>query len=173
MSEERRQGAASAPVPADLLVLGGIVVTMDERRTVLPRGGLAIRDGRIVAVGPRDDIARAHAALEVIDANDDLVIPGLVDGHTHIAMTLFRGLADDLPLHVWLDEDNLVPLYDVVSHLAYAVEAADVRTVLVDGRLVVRDGRLVTADEAEIRRQVRAVAREIGSLRGVSGADGA
>jgi len=455
MSKERRQGATSAPVPADLLVLGGIVVTMDERRTILPCGGLAIRDGRIVAVGPRDDIARAHAAPEVIDADEDLVIPGLVDGHTHIAMTLFRGLADDLPLHVWLerhvwpaerrfihpdtvrlgsrlgvaelltsgvttlcdmyffeddvaaivdelgmrgvlgqaffdgvgtqgltrdetiayakrfvdrwrghprivpalaphapytvtpelyrtlrglaetldvpiithlaetrdedreirarygrspvrhleqlgllgtrlvaahcvwvdaeeidllaasgtgvvhnprsnlklasgiapvpdmlragvrlglgtdgaasnneldllaevqlaallhkgvrldplavpalaalematiggaralrldhlvgslepgkradvvivelDEDNLVPLYDVVSHLAYAVEAADVRTVLVDGRLVVRDGSLVTADEAEIRRQVRAVAREIGSLRGVSG----
>src|SRR5262249_3281836 len=103
MSEERRQGVASAPVPADLLVLGGIVVTMDERRTVLPRGGLAIGDGRIVAVGPRDDIARAHAAPEVIDADDDLIIPGLVDGHTHIAMTLFRGLADDLPLHVWLE----------------------------------------------------------------------
>jgi 5-methylthioadenosine/S-adenosylhomocysteine deaminase len=66
---------------------------------------------------------------------------------------------------VELDQDNLVPLYDVVSHMAYAVEAADVRTVLVDGRLVVRDGKLVTADEAEIRRQVRAVAREIGSLR--------
>src|SRR5262249_28696659 len=103
MSQERRQDAASTPVPADLLVLGGIVVTMDERRTVLPRGGLAIRDGRIVAVGPRDDIARAHVAPEVIDADDALVIPGLVDGHTHIAMTLFRGLADDLPLHVWLE----------------------------------------------------------------------
>jgi len=55
-----------------------------------------------------------------------------------------------------------------VSHLAYAVEASDVRTVLVDGRLVVRDGRLVTGDEVEIRRQVRALAREIGNLRDVS-----
>src|SRR5262245_9215288 len=103
MTEERPQGAASAPVPADLLVLGGIVVTMDERRTILARGGLAIRDGRIVAVGPREDIAHTHAASEVIDADDDLVIPGLVDAHTHIAMTLFRGLADDLPLHIWLE----------------------------------------------------------------------
>ncbi len=98
MSEPQPQG-----VPADLLVLGGIVVTMDERRTILPRGGLAIRDGRIVAVGPRDDVARAHTAPTVIEAEDDLVIPGLVDGHTHIAMTLFRGLADDLPLHTWLE----------------------------------------------------------------------
>src|SRR5215831_12188509 len=54
-----------------------------------------------------------------------------------------------------LDEDNLVPLYDPVSHLAYAVEAADVRTVIVDGRIVLRDGVLTTADEREIRSQVR------------------
>jgi 5-methylthioadenosine/S-adenosylhomocysteine deaminase len=89
--------------PADLLVLGGIVVTMDEHRTILSRGGLATRDGRIAAIGPRDDVARAHTAPTVIDATDDLVIPGLVDGHTHIGRTLFRGLADDLPLHTWLE----------------------------------------------------------------------
>jgi 5-methylthioadenosine/S-adenosylhomocysteine deaminase len=82
---------ASRPVPVDLLVLGGIVVTMDAGRTVLPDGGIAVRDGAIVAVGPRDAIARAHAAATVVDARGDLVIPGLVDGHTHVAMTLFRG----------------------------------------------------------------------------------
>ena len=65
-----------------------------------------------------------------------------------------------------LDEDNLVPLYDPVSHLAYAVEAADVRTVFVDGRVVLRDGMLTTADEREIRSQVRALAIGIGSFRG-------
>jgi len=65
-----------------------------------------------------------------------------------------------------LDEDSLVPLYDPVSHLAYAIEAADVRTVIVDGRLVIDDGILVTADDGEIRRRVRALATEIGSFRG-------
>lgn len=92
-----------ATIRADLLVLGGIVVTMDPARSVLPDGGLAIRDGSIVAVGPREEIARTHVAPTVVDAAGDLVIPGLIDGHTHIAMTLFRGLADDLPLHVWLE----------------------------------------------------------------------
>jgi cytosine/adenosine deaminase-related metal-dependent hydrolase len=53
-----------------------------------------------------------------------------------------------------------------VSHLAYAVEAADIRTVIVDGRIVLRDGMLTTADEREIRRQVRALAMRIGSFRG-------
>ena len=56
-----------------------------------------------------------------------------------------------------LDEDNLVSLYDPVSHLAYAVKAADVRTVVVDGPIVLRDGMLTTTDEREIRSQVRAM----------------
>src|SRR5262245_30909817 len=94
---------ASPTVPVDLLVLGGIVVTMDPGRMVLPDGGIAVRDGAIVAVGSRDAIARAHAAATVVDARGDLVIPGLVDAHTHVPMTLFRGLADDLPLHTWLE----------------------------------------------------------------------
>ena len=53
-----------------------------------------------------------------------------------------------------------------VSHLAYAVEAADLRTVIVDGRIVMRDRVLTTADEREIRRRVRALAIGIGSFRG-------
>ncbi len=93
----------AAPAAVDLLVLGGIVVTMDQARTVLSDGALAIRDGAIVAVGPRADIERTHRAPDVLDAAGDLVIPGLIDGHTHVAMTLFRGLADDLPLHTWLE----------------------------------------------------------------------
>src|SRR5262245_50287552 len=91
------------PAAVDLLILGGIVVTMDARRTILPDGAVAIRDGGIVAVGPRAEIAATYSAPETIDAAGDLVIPGLVDGHTHVAMTLFRGLADDLPLHTWLE----------------------------------------------------------------------
>jgi len=78
---------APPPIPVDLLVLGGI----------------AVRDGAIVSIGPRDAIAGAHAAPKVVDARGDLVIPGLVDGHTHVPMTLFRGLADDLPLQAWLE----------------------------------------------------------------------
>ena len=78
------------------------------------------------------------------------------------------GILDKEAFPGWLtdlDEDNLVPLYDPVSHLAYAVEAADVRTVIVDGRIVLRDGVLTTADEREIRSQVRALAMSIGSFR--------
>jgi 5-methylthioadenosine/S-adenosylhomocysteine deaminase len=62
-----------------------------------------------------------------------------------------------------------VPLYDPVSHLAYAAAAADVRTVLIDGRVVLEDGKLLTLDEAEVRRRVRALAVAIGSRRGTGG----
>ena len=89
---------------ADILVLGGIVVTMDERRTILPDGALALRGDSILALGPRAQVAADYSAATIVDASGCLVIPGLIDAHTHIPMTLFRGLADDLPLHTWLEQ---------------------------------------------------------------------
>jgi 5-methylthioadenosine/S-adenosylhomocysteine deaminase len=97
-------GSTADGAAADILVLGGIVITMDERRTILPDGALAIRGDAIIALGPRAPIAAAHHAATVVDATGCLVIPGLIDAHTHIPMTLFRGLADDLPLHTWLEQ---------------------------------------------------------------------
>jgi 5-methylthioadenosine/S-adenosylhomocysteine deaminase len=91
-------------VAADILVLGGIVVTMDERRSILSGGALALRGDSILALGPREQIAAAYRAASIVDATGCLVIPGLIDGHTHIPMTLFRGLADDLPLNAWLEQ---------------------------------------------------------------------
>ena len=89
---------------ADILVLGGIVVTMDERRTILPDGAMAFRGNSILAIGPRAQITSDYSAETIIDASGCLVIPGMIDAHTHIPMTLFRGLADDLPLHTWLEQ---------------------------------------------------------------------
>jgi 5-methylthioadenosine/S-adenosylhomocysteine deaminase len=87
---------------ADLLVVGGTVVTMDGERHVISDGAIAIAGGRIVAVGLRRDVMGRYSSKEVIDAHGKLVIPGLINGHTHIPMTLFRGLADDLDLQDWL-----------------------------------------------------------------------
>ena len=88
--------------PVDLLVAGGIVVTMDGDRRVLADGAIAINGGRIVAVGPRTEVEAAHRASERIDATGRTVIPGLINGHAHVPMTLFRGLADDQDLDDWL-----------------------------------------------------------------------
>ena len=86
----------------DLIVLGGTIVTMNQTRQLIEDGGIAVKGGRIVAVGPRNEIAGKYTARKIIDASGRVVIPGLINGHTHIPMTLFRGLADDLDLQEWL-----------------------------------------------------------------------
>src|SRR6202789_918873 len=93
---------ASAKDKVDLLVTGGTVVTMDVQRRVIEDGAVAIRGDSIVAVGPRAELERRFEAEQTIDAHGALVMPGLVNGHAHAAMSLFRGLADDLSLDEWL-----------------------------------------------------------------------
>src|SRR5215207_995646 len=86
----------------DLLVLGGTIVTMDQTRRVIPDGGIAVAGGRIVAIGPRADIERDYTSRQKINAGGKVITPGLINGHTHVPMVLFRGLADDLDLQEWL-----------------------------------------------------------------------
>jgi 5-methylthioadenosine/S-adenosylhomocysteine deaminase len=88
----------------DLLVTGGTVVTMDGQRRVIQDGAVAIRGDSIVAVGPRAEIENRFEAAQTIDAHGALVLPGLINGHAHAAMSLFRGLADDLALDEWLQK---------------------------------------------------------------------
>jgi len=89
-------------ITVDLIVKGGTVITMDTARQVIEKGAVAVKAGRIVEVGPAGEVDRRYAARETIDATGRLVVPGLINGHTHIPMTLFRGLADDLDLQDWL-----------------------------------------------------------------------
>src|SRR5437867_13052279 len=86
----------------DLIIRGGTVVTMDGSRRVVEDGGVAVKNGRIVAVSKTADIDRNYAAREVVNANGKVIVPGLINGHTHVPMTLFRGIADDLDLQEWL-----------------------------------------------------------------------
>lgn len=100
-------GRPVAPGPSsgqrtDLLLLGGTVLTMDAEATVIPQGAVAVRDGRILEVGKRSVLQRRYAARRVLDAKGRLVLPGLVNAHTHVAMTLFRGVRDDEDLMTWL-----------------------------------------------------------------------
>ena len=86
----------------DLIVAHGIVVTMDAPRNVYQDGAVAVRGDSIVAVGPRKDIESKFAAAKTIDAHGGLILPGFINGHTHVPMTLFRGLHDDVTLNDWL-----------------------------------------------------------------------
>ena len=89
--------------PIDLLIKGGTVVTLDDEFRVIEHGFVAVRGGRIVAVGDARALRKAgYQAKQVIDATGKAVMPGLVNAHTHLPMTLYRGLADDLDLQEWL-----------------------------------------------------------------------
>jgi 5-methylthioadenosine/S-adenosylhomocysteine deaminase len=87
-----------------LVITGGDVVTMDATRRVISPGAVVVDGADIVAVGKPEDVARRFAAAETIDATGDVVLPGLVNTHTHAPMVMYRGLADDLALMDWLQK---------------------------------------------------------------------
>jgi 5-methylthioadenosine/S-adenosylhomocysteine deaminase len=86
----------------DLIVTGGTVVTMDPARTIHGDGAIVVKGDTIVAVGPRVEVESRYAAVQTIDAKGSLVLPGFINGHTHVPMTLFRGIHDDVTLADWL-----------------------------------------------------------------------
>jgi 5-methylthioadenosine/S-adenosylhomocysteine deaminase len=90
--------------PADWIWSARYLVTMDPQRRVIENGAVAIRGERIVAAGARKDIDRSYQAAGRIDRPDALIAPGLINTHTHAAMSLLRGLADDLSLQEWLEK---------------------------------------------------------------------
>ena len=85
-----------------ILLKNAIVLTMDEQFNRHEPGVVAIRDHSIVATGNESDLLNRYTAEEIIDCGGKIIMPGLINAHTHVPMTLLRGLADDLRLDVWL-----------------------------------------------------------------------
>lgn len=86
------------------LLLCGMVFTMDGENTLIDQGAVAVSGETIVEVGPVDEVRKKYSALEIIEPSGGLIMPGLINVHTHAAMSCMRGLADDLPLMTWLQE---------------------------------------------------------------------
>ncbi|MBJ88457.1 MAG: 5-methylthioadenosine deaminase [Woeseia sp.] len=86
----------------DLIIDGRYVVTMDLENTIISNGSVAIDDGVVIDVGTRKKIHNKYSSPEIIDGSNRVVLPGLINGHGHAAMTLLRGVADDLSLMDWL-----------------------------------------------------------------------
>jgi 5-methylthioadenosine/S-adenosylhomocysteine deaminase len=89
---------------ADLIIRGGTVVTMDGSSRVIDDGAVAITQDRIVAVGTSSEVSARYRATRTINAAGKIVMPGLINTHTHVPMVLFRGIADDLVLMEWLQK---------------------------------------------------------------------
>ena len=88
--------------PSSIILTSQTVITMDADRRILENGALLIEDDMIRDVGSIHELTAKHPSVEVLDLGERLMMPGLVNAHTHVPMSLLRGLADDLRLDVWL-----------------------------------------------------------------------
>jgi cytosine/adenosine deaminase-related metal-dependent hydrolase len=150
---------AQAPLPADILIRNAHLVTMNGEKDVVAGGTLVIRGSQIVAVGG-PDLAKSYAADKVIDAGGDIVMPGMVNTHTHAPMTLFRGLADEVPDRL---ERFIFPLEGTV------VDSENVyRGTLLAAVEMVQGGVTTFADMYYFEDQVALAAAEVG-MRAVAG----
>jgi 5-methylthioadenosine/S-adenosylhomocysteine deaminase len=86
----------------DTLFINALVLTMDQNFSQYLRGAVAVKGDSILAVGNEEELEMEYSAQEIIDCKGKILMPGLINAHTHVPMTLLRGLADDLRLDVWL-----------------------------------------------------------------------
>jgi len=146
----------------DTLVHNGIVVTVNDTFDIFEKGHVGIRNGRIAAAGPLPDGNGLPPARQIVDARGGIIMPGLVNAHTHLPMSLFRGLADDLPLSVWLNE-HIFP-----AEAAYIdADAVGLGTLLSAAEMLL-SGTTACCDGYFLEDHVAAAVQQIG-LRAVLG----
>ena len=153
---------AAALQPVDLVVRDGTVVTMDGQRRVIAHGAVAIGSGRIAAVGTEAEVDAGFRGAQTLDARGGIVIPGLVNAHTHAAMVLFRGIADDLKLMQWL-QDYIFPAEK--NNVTAEFVRAGTRLAALE---MIRSGTTTFVDMYYFEDQVAEACKEAG-LRGVLG----
>jgi len=102
ISEHHEQGE-KMDNKVDILIYGGTILTMNDQDLKIVEGAIAVYQDTIVAIGKKDDIERRYQARLTIDMPRSVIMPGLVNSHTHAAMTCFRGIADDMELMDWLN----------------------------------------------------------------------
>jgi 5-methylthioadenosine/S-adenosylhomocysteine deaminase len=141
--------------PVDLLVTAGTVLTVDSAGTVVTDGSIAVNEGEIVAVGRREDHLRDYAAADVLEAPGCIAMPGWVNTHTHLAMNVFRGTADDVTLAQFLDRLMSAEL----RTLTEAMVEVGVRAAIAE---CIRGGTTTALDMYWYPRTARAIGREAG-----------
>ncbi|MCC7126003.1 MAG: amidohydrolase [Acidobacteria bacterium] len=154
--------AGSSRTDVSIVIENATVVTMDADGRVLSPGSVAIDGERIVAVGTPDTIAATYTGRDRIDGTGHIVLPGLINTHTHAPMVMYRGLADDLALMDWLQKY-------IFPAEAKTVSPAFVRTGARLAALeMIRSGTTLFADMYYFEEEIAAVVKEAG-LRGVLG----
>ncbi len=106
--------ATDTKAPVDLLIHNAMVLTLNDSDDIFHPGVVVVRDDEIVWVGPEELLPERFVPGDRLDMAGGLIMPGLINSHTHAAMTCFRGLADDLPLSIWLN-DHIFPAEKEIS----------------------------------------------------------
>ncbi len=143
----------------DLLITGGTLLTMSAQMEIVDKPAIGIRDGKIVSICKMGNV-NPDQAKELIDASGCLILPGLVNTHTHLAMTCFRGLADDLPLMDWW-QNHIFPaeMKHVNRDMVYYGSLLGMAEMLLSGTTTFCDGYFHegAVSEAAIQAGMRAV----------------
>ena len=159
----RQTGVKEALDTANLLIVGGTVVTMDTQRQVFENGAVAIVGGAIAAIGPEAEISNRFLANETIRVHPhDIVLPGLINAHNHAPMTMLRGVADDIALMDWL-KDYIFPAESQLVNPEFV--RTGTRLAALE---MIRSGTTTFADMYYFEDDVAWVVHETG-LRGVLG----
>ncbi len=133
---------------ADLILTGQYLLTMDPEQTLIAGGGLAIAGDTILAIGKNDELLARYPGVPVIAEPYGLIMPGLVNVHTHAAMSLFRGLADDLPLMQWLQEYIFPKEATLTGEVVYQATLLSLCEMIKSGTTSFCDMYLFAADVA-------------------------
>jgi 5-methylthioadenosine/S-adenosylhomocysteine deaminase len=155
--------STTAGQPVDLIILGGTIMTMNDRGDVYAAGAIAIKDETIAAVGPQPEILAGFRAKQTLAYEEDIILPGLINAHTHAAMTCFRGLADDLPLETWLQEHIFPAERHISRELVYWGTRLAIAEMLLSGTTTFCDMYLFADAVAQAAREtgIRAVVGEV------------
>src|SRR3954467_7455521 len=155
-------GAQPARRPVALVIVGGTVIAQNAAHQIFTPGAVAVDGASILDVDRPEAIASRYAAAETIEARDEIVMPGLVNTHTHAPMVMYRGLADDLALMDWL-QNYIFPAE------AKTVSAEFVRTGTRLAALeMIESGTTTYADMYYFEEEIAKATRDAG-LRGVLG----
>jgi 5-methylthioadenosine/S-adenosylhomocysteine deaminase len=152
----------SLPRPASLVVVGGTIITQDAAHHILSPGAVAISGSDILEVGRPEIIAARYRAAETIELRDQIVLPGLINAHTHAPMVMFRGLADDLALTEWLQQYIFPAEAKTVTP---EMVRTGTRLALVE---MIESGTTTYADMYYFEEEIAQVTRDAG-MRGVLG----
>ncbi|MDL2271985.1 amidohydrolase [Desulfovibrio sp. OttesenSCG-928-I05] len=147
----------TAARPCERLVSADRIVTQDPECPIIEKGAIALDKGRILALGTRAAMESAYAPAARLDLGEALLMPGLVNAHTHASMTLLRGLADDLPLMTWLNE-HIFPVEQRLTReltktgaLLACAEMMRLGVTAFTDMYLLEDGVFEAADEAGLR----------------------